>query len=89
MKALAVAGLGEQELAGGHIPEAATLFGEAVVLKQGLGDRMGMAVALDSLGRVATAEGHVKMAAQTLRLIREGNAKKGDVKGGVVEVTIE
>jgi cyclic pyranopterin phosphate synthase len=31
--------------------------------------------------RVATAEGHVKMAAQTLRLIREGNAKKGDVIG--------
>ncbi|WP_455873149.1 cyclic pyranopterin monophosphate synthase MoaC [Rhizobium yanglingense] len=31
--------------------------------------------------RIATAEGHVKMAAQTLRLIREGNAKKGDVIG--------
>jgi cyclic pyranopterin phosphate synthase len=31
--------------------------------------------------RIATAEGHVKMAAETLRLIREGNAKKGDVIG--------
>jgi cyclic pyranopterin monophosphate synthase len=31
--------------------------------------------------RIATAEGHVKMAAQTLRLIREGNAMKGDVIG--------
>ncbi|NNH33644.1 cyclic pyranopterin monophosphate synthase MoaC [Rhizobium sp. SEMIA 4085] len=31
--------------------------------------------------RIATAEGHVKMTAQTLRLIREGNAKKGDVIG--------
>lgn len=31
--------------------------------------------------RSATAEGHVKMAAETLRLIREGNAKKGDVIG--------
>ncbi|NLS05280.1 cyclic pyranopterin monophosphate synthase MoaC [Rhizobium sp. P32RR-XVIII] len=31
--------------------------------------------------RVATAEGHVKMAAETLRLIREGDAKKGDVIG--------
>ncbi|KQV27895.1 molybdenum cofactor biosynthesis protein MoaC [Rhizobium sp. Root1203] len=31
--------------------------------------------------RVATAEGHVKMAPETLSLIREGNAKKGDVIG--------
>ncbi|MFA1623650.1 cyclic pyranopterin monophosphate synthase MoaC [Rhizobium mongolense] len=31
--------------------------------------------------RIATAEGHVKMAVETLRLIREGNAKKGDVIG--------
>jgi len=31
--------------------------------------------------RIATAEGHVKMAAETLALIREGNAKKGDVIG--------
>ncbi len=29
--------------------------------------------------RSATAEGHVKMAAETLELIRKGNAKKGDV----------
>jgi cyclic pyranopterin phosphate synthase len=31
--------------------------------------------------RSATATGHVKMAAATLDLIREGNAKKGDVIG--------
>ncbi|OWV96012.1 cyclic pyranopterin monophosphate synthase accessory protein [Rhizobium sp. R72] len=31
--------------------------------------------------RVATAEGHVRMAAATLDLIRAGNAKKGDVIG--------
>ncbi|MBY5807435.1 cyclic pyranopterin monophosphate synthase MoaC [Rhizobium leguminosarum bv. trifolii] len=31
--------------------------------------------------RIATAEGHVKMAAETLALIRQGNAKKGDVIG--------
>jgi cyclic pyranopterin phosphate synthase len=31
--------------------------------------------------RIATAEGHVKMATETLRLIHEGNAKKGDVIG--------
>ncbi|WP_028744501.1 cyclic pyranopterin monophosphate synthase MoaC [Rhizobium mesoamericanum] len=31
--------------------------------------------------RVATAEGHVRMAAETLDLIRAGNAKKGDVIG--------
>ena len=42
------------------------LFGEALVLKQGLGDRMGMAVALDSLGRVATAEGRGERAAVLL-----------------------
>jgi len=29
--------------------------------------------------RIATAEGHVRMAAATLDLIRAGNAKKGDV----------
>jgi non-specific serine/threonine protein kinase len=57
MKALAVAGLGEQELAAGHLDEAAALFGEAIVLTRELGDRMGIAVGLDSLGRVATAQG--------------------------------
>jgi cyclic pyranopterin phosphate synthase len=31
--------------------------------------------------RIATAEGHVKMAPATLQLIRDGNAKKGDVIG--------
>ncbi|MBB4007917.1 cyclic pyranopterin monophosphate synthase MoaC [Allorhizobium taibaishanense] len=31
--------------------------------------------------RVAVAEGHVRMAPGTLALIREGNAKKGDVIG--------
>ncbi len=31
--------------------------------------------------RIAVAEGHVKMAAETLDLIRLGNAKKGDVIG--------
>jgi len=31
--------------------------------------------------RIAIAEGHVKMAPETLDLIRQGNAKKGDVIG--------
>ena len=31
--------------------------------------------------RIATAEGHVRMAAETLALIRQGDAKKGDVIG--------
>ncbi len=44
MKALAVAGLGEQELAAGQLEEATALFREAIVLKRELGDRMGMAV---------------------------------------------
>ena len=66
MKALAVAGLGEQELAGGRLERATKLFREALVLKQELGDRMGMAVALDSLGRVAVAEGEGERAALLL-----------------------
>ena len=66
MKALAVAGLGEQELAGGRLQEATVLFAEALILKQELGDRRGMAVALDSLGRVATAEGRGERAALLL-----------------------
>ncbi|KRB52918.1 molybdenum cofactor biosynthesis protein MoaC [Rhizobium sp. Root708] len=37
--------------------------------------------AKDDTVRVATAEGHVTMAAATLELIRQGNAKKGDVIG--------
>jgi non-specific serine/threonine protein kinase len=66
MKALAVAGLGEQELADGHLAEATALFREAIVLKRELGDRMGMAVGLDSLGRVATAEDRGERAALLL-----------------------
>ena len=66
MKALAVAGLGEQELASGHLQEATDLFGEAIVLARALGDRMGMAVGLDSLGRVATAQGRGERAALLL-----------------------
>ncbi|MGV2099221.1 cyclic pyranopterin monophosphate synthase MoaC [Rhizobium sp. 21-4511-3d] len=31
--------------------------------------------------RIATAEGHVRMAPETVALIRDGNAKKGDVIG--------
>lgn len=31
--------------------------------------------------RSATAEGHIRMLPETLRLIREGNARKGDVIG--------
>ena len=66
MKALAVTGLGEQELAGGHLEEATALFREAIALKRELGDRMGIAVGLDSLGRVATAEGKGESAALLL-----------------------
>ena len=66
MKALAMAGLGEHELAAGRLPEAAALFREAIVLKRELGDRMGIAVGLDSLGRVAIAEGRGERAAVLL-----------------------
>jgi DNA-binding CsgD family transcriptional regulator len=66
MRALAVAGLGEQELAGGRLDEAGVLFREAIALKSELGDRMGMAVGLDSMGRVATAEGDGERAALLL-----------------------
>ena len=50
MKALAVGGLGEQKLADGQLEEATALFREALSLKRELGDRMGIAVGLDSLG---------------------------------------
>jgi non-specific serine/threonine protein kinase len=66
MKALAVTGLGEHELAAGHVDEAVALFREAIVLKRELGDRMGMAVGLDSLGRAAVAEGRGERAALLL-----------------------
>jgi DNA-binding CsgD family transcriptional regulator len=66
MRALAVTGLGEQELAAGHLEEATALFREAIALKRKLGDRMGIAVGLDSLGRVATAEGQGETAALLL-----------------------
>ena len=66
MKALAVAGLGEQQLAAAHLEEATALFGEAIVLSGELGDRMGIAVGLDSLGRVATAQGRGERAALLL-----------------------
>ena len=42
------------------------MFRESLVLKRGLGDRMGMAVGLDSLGRVATAGGEGERAAVLL-----------------------
>ena len=66
MKALAIAGLGEHELAAGRLEEATALFREAIVLKRELGDRMGIAVGLDSLGRVAIAEGRGERAALLL-----------------------
>ncbi len=35
----------------------------------------------DVTARIATAEGHIKMAAETFSIISEGRAKKGDVLG--------
>ena len=66
MKALAVAGLGEHELAAGRLDEATALFRETIVVERELGDRIGIAVGLDSLGRVAIAEGRGERAAQLL-----------------------
>ena len=66
MKALALTGLGEQELAAGHLDEATARFGDAIVLQRELADRMGIAVGLDSLGRVATAQGRGDRAALLL-----------------------
>ena len=66
MKALALTGLGEHELAAGRLPEATALFGQAIILKRELSDRMGIAVGLDSLGRVAIAEGRGERAALLL-----------------------
>ncbi len=66
MKALALTGLGEHELAAGRLPDATALFGQAIILKRDLSDRMGIAVCLDSLGRVAIAEGRGERAALLL-----------------------
>ena len=66
VKGLAVAGVGEQELARGRLDEASALFRETVILKRELDDRMGMAVGFDSLGRVAIAEGRGERAALLL-----------------------
>ena len=66
MKALAVAGLGEQALAAGRLDEATVQFRAAIALKRELGDRMGVAVGLDSLGRVANAQGLGERAALLL-----------------------
>ena len=66
MKALAVAGLGEHELAAGRLDEATALFRDTIVLERELDDRMGVAVGLDSLGRVAIAEDRGERAALLL-----------------------
>ncbi len=66
MKALALTGLGEHELAAGRLPEAAGLFGEAIILKRDLSDRIGIGVSLDSLGRVAIVEDRAERAALLL-----------------------
>ena len=49
-------------------------------------DAAGQAAMVDVSGkavteRIAIAKGHVAMAAETLALVRDGNAKKGDVLG--------
>ncbi len=66
MKALAVNGLGEQELRSDNPAGAAALFRSALGIKRELGDRLGIAVGLDSLGRVAVAEGGGQRAAVLL-----------------------
>jgi len=66
MKALAVAGLGEHELAAGRLDDATALFQETIALERELDDRMGMAVGLDSLGRVAIAQNRGDRAALLL-----------------------
>jgi len=66
MKALSVAGLGEQAVAAGRLDEATVQFRAAIALKRELGDRIGVAVGLDSLGRVANAQGLGERAALLL-----------------------
>lgn len=66
MRALAVAGLGEQALSAGDLDRADALFRESIRLKRELRDRMGIAVGLDSLGRTATAQGNGGRAALLL-----------------------
>ena len=66
MKALAVAGLGEQGLHAGDLDRADALFRESIILKHELKDSMGVAVGLDSLARTATAQGDGERAALLL-----------------------
>ena len=74
------AGLGEQELAGGASTRPPG-FRESIRLKSELGDRMGIAVGLDCLGRVAVAEGRGERAALLLGR-RRRSGRRGDVRDG-------
>lgn len=59
-------GLGEQALVRGEPERAQDLFREALRAKAALGDRFGIAVALDSLGGAAVAEGRAHRGAVLL-----------------------
>jgi len=73
MIAVTMAGRIAEEIVSGDIStgasgdiQQATNLARAMVCQWGMSDRMGMAVALDSLGRVATAEGRGERAALLL-----------------------
>ena len=65
-RSASLAGVAEQELAAGELAAAAEGFAAALAMKAELGDRFGVALGLDSLGRVALARGDADGAATLL-----------------------
>jgi non-specific serine/threonine protein kinase len=65
-RSFCLVGLGEQALVRGDAGQAEQLFLEALRVKAQLGDRFGVAVALDSLGRAAVAGGRPRRGAVLL-----------------------
>ena len=65
-RSASLAGVAEQELAAGDLDAAAEGFAAALAMKAELGDRFGVALGLDSLGRVALARGDADGAATLL-----------------------
>ncbi len=65
-RSLALSGLGELALEGRELARATELTSQALRMKVALDDRMGIAVGLDSLGRIALAESRFERAAVLL-----------------------
>ena len=65
-RSASLAGVAEQKLAAGDLDAAGEGFADALTMKADLGDQFGVALGLDSLGRVALARGDAVTAARLL-----------------------